>query len=107
MLLIMNEMNANNKGVDYVISTGIKHSVMDLMNIAFEYVDFQGWQKLLIQNSDDHRKIDPSSLLGNSEKIGKNLGWAPRVDFSTIVQLMIKSEICNMSSHSSFEWVKI
>jgi GDPmannose 4,6-dehydratase len=107
MLLIMNDMNANDKGVDYVISTGIKHSVMDLMNIAFDYVDFQGWQKLLIQNSDDHRKIDPSSLLGNSEKIEKNLGWVPRVDFSTIVQLMIKSEICNMSSHPSFEWLKI
>jgi len=105
MRLIMNAMISNGKGFDYVISTGIRHSVMDLMSIAFDYVDFQGWQKLLIQNSDDQRKIDPNSLLGNSGKIERDLGWVPRLDFPTIVQLLIKNEIRNMSGQPSFDWV--
>src|SRR5476649_553582 len=69
---------------DYVIATGISHSVKDLVEVAFGHAGLE-WQK--------HVKLDPKlirhaeveHLIGDSTKARTQLGWQPSVDFSALV----------------------
>ena len=105
MMRMMDAMESDFRGFEYVISTGIQHSVMDLMSVAFEYVGFRGWEEFLIQNSEEIRKVDPNSLLGDSGKILRELGWSPKVDFNKIIGILIDSEICGMTGKTNNDWV--
>ena len=77
---------------DYVISTGIAHSVQDLVEIAFGRVGLD-WKK--------HVKLDPAlirpaevdHLIGNSAKAREKLGWEPAVDFKKLVQMMVDADL--------------
>ncbi len=77
---------------DYVIATGIAHSVQDLVEIAFDRAGLD-WQK--------HVKLDPAlirpaevdHLIGDSTKARQKLGWVPAVDFKKLVQMMVDADL--------------
>ena len=81
---------------DYVIATGISHSVRELVEIAFARVGLD-WQK--------HVKIDPKflrpaevdHLIGNPAKAKKVLGWEPKVDFKQLVEMMVDADMERLS----------
>src|SRR6266581_385905 len=64
---------------DYVVGTGVTHTVRELCEIAFQHAGLD-WRK--------HVKVDPGLvrpaevdvLLADPSKIQRELGWAPRVD---------------------------
>ena len=82
---------------DYVISTGVAHSVQDLVEIAFARVGLE-WQK--------HVKLDPTlirpaevdHLIGDSSKARKKLNWKPVVEFKTLVEMMVDADIERLAS---------
>src|SRR5438874_1054872 len=73
---------------DYVIATGVSHSVRDLVEIAFAHAGLD-WQK--------HVKIDPAllrpaevdHLLGDPAKARAELKWSPTVNFKQLVEMMV------------------
>jgi GDPmannose 4,6-dehydratase len=77
---------------DYVIATGISHSVRDLVEVAFGHAGLD-WRK--------HVKLDPKlirpaeveHLIGNSSKAHAQLGWQPSVDFSGLVKMMVDADV--------------
>ncbi len=77
---------------DYVIATGIAHSVRDLVEVAFGHVGLN-WQ--------DHVRIDPKllrpaevdHLIGNPDKARTVLGWEPTVDFKGLVGMMVDADL--------------
>jgi GDPmannose 4,6-dehydratase len=77
---------------DYVISTGVSHSVQDLVETAFGHVGLD-WKK--------HVKLDPrflrpaevDHLIGNSAKARQVLGWEPTVDFNGLVTMMVDADV--------------
>ena len=77
---------------DYVISTGRTHSVNDLVKIAFDYVNL---------NREDYVVVDPKFvrpaevelLLGDSTKALKKLGWAPETSFEELIKMMIDADL--------------
>jgi GDPmannose 4,6-dehydratase len=77
---------------DFVIATGISHSVRDLVEIAFRHAGLD-WNK--------HVKLDPAlirpaeveHLIGDSSKARQQLGWAPTVDFSGLVKMMVDADL--------------
>ncbi|MEQ1727273.1 MAG: GDP-mannose 4,6-dehydratase [Vicinamibacterales bacterium] len=81
---------------DYVISTGISHSVKELVQIAFERVGLD-WEK--------HVKLDPAflrpaevdHLLGDCSKAKTELGWEPKVDFRGLVEMMVDADLARLS----------
>jgi GDPmannose 4,6-dehydratase len=85
---------------DYVIATGVSHSVRNLVEIAFSHAGLD-WQK--------HIKIDPAllrpaevdHLLGDPSKARAELGWTPTVDFKQLVEMMVDADIALLSSASS------
>jgi GDPmannose 4,6-dehydratase len=84
---------------DYVISTGITHSVRELVETAFAHAGLD-WNK--------HVKLDPKlirpaeveQLIGDNTKARKALGWAPKVDFTGLVKMMVDADIARVAAEA-------
>ena len=77
---------------DYVISTGITHSVRDLVQIAFDYVNLN-WKDYVIVDPKFVRPAEVEILLGDSTKALKKLGWAPETSFEELIKMMIEADL--------------
>jgi GDPmannose 4,6-dehydratase len=85
---------------DYVIATGLTHSVRHLLDLAFTHVamDYR-----------EHVEIDPNllrpaevyHLRGDYTKARQRLGWEPVVSFERLVASMVDSDINLLSSSTS------
>ena len=82
---------------DYVIATGVSHSVRDLVEAAFSHVGLE-WQ--------DHVETDPAllrpaeveHLVGDSTKARQVLDWTPSVDFEELVHMMVDADLDRLAS---------
>ncbi len=77
---------------DYVIATGISHSVRELMEIAFAHVDLD-WQKYVRQDPSLLRPAEVDHLLGDASKAKRELGWTPKVDFKQLIEMMVDADL--------------
>ena len=77
---------------DYAISTGITHSVRDLVKIAFDYVDLK-WENYVVVDPKFIRPAEVKSLLGESSKARKKLGWKPEVSFEKLIKMMVDADL--------------
>jgi GDPmannose 4,6-dehydratase len=85
-------MLQQDKPDDYVISTGITHSVIDLVQIAFDYVNLN-WKDYVIVDPKFVRPAEVEILLGDSTKALKKLGWAPETSFEELIKMMIDADL--------------
>jgi GDPmannose 4,6-dehydratase len=85
-------MLQQDKPDDYVISTGITHSVRDLVQIAFGYVNLN-WKDYVIVDPKFVRPAEVELLLGDSTKALKKLGWAPETSFEELIKMMIDADL--------------
>lgn len=85
---------------DYVVATGLTHSVRDFCQIAFAHagLDYRDWVK---DNAADLRHDTRASLAGNAARICERLGWKPTVDFGALVHLMVDASIASLASKDS------
>ncbi len=77
---------------DYVVATGEAHSVRELVDAAFAHVGLDAKDYVEV----DPRYFRPSEvdhLCGDSTKVRKELGWAPRVGFSALVAMMVDHDL--------------
>ena len=77
---------------DYVISTGKTHSVRDLVKIAFDYVNLN-WENYVVVDPKFIRPAEVKLLLGDSSKARKKLGWEPKINFENLVKLMVDADL--------------
>jgi len=78
---------------DYVIATGETYSVKDFLEVAFACVDLD-WEEYVLAYVDDHmRPAEVDFLIGDASKARKKLGWSPKIDFSALVEMMVKSDL--------------
>src|SRR4029078_906029 len=68
---------------DFVIATGVSHSVRELIEIAFGRVGLD-WQKHVFQDPALLRPAEVDHLLGDSRKAQRQLGWEPTVNFEQL-----------------------
>jgi GDPmannose 4,6-dehydratase len=59
---------------DYVVATGIAHSVKDLVKTAFSYAGLD-WQKYVVTDRELIRPAEVEHLLGDSGKARRALKW--------------------------------
>jgi GDPmannose 4,6-dehydratase len=78
---------------DYVISTGVTHSIRDLLEVAFERVGITDWEKLITQDPRFMRPAEVELLIGDSAKAKNVLGWEPKVGFTELVQMMVDNDL--------------
>jgi GDPmannose 4,6-dehydratase len=84
---------------DYVIATGIAHSVQDLVEIAFSRAGLD-WKKYVKLDPKLIRPAEVDHLIGDSSKARTKLGWMPAVDFKRLVEMMVDADIERLSSAS-------
>jgi GDPmannose 4,6-dehydratase len=77
---------------DYVISTGLTHSVKDLLQVAFDYVNLN-WKDYVIVDPKFVRPAEVELLLGDSTKALKKLGWTPETSFEELIKMMIDADL--------------
>jgi GDPmannose 4,6-dehydratase len=82
---------------DYVIATGVSHSVKDLIEIAFGRVGLD-WQKYVRVDQALLRPAEVDHLLGDPTKARNELGWTPAVNFKQLVEMMVDADMALLAS---------
>lgn len=78
---------------DYVIATGETRSIREFLDAAFAAVDITDWTTYVKQDPRYFRPAEVDVLRGDYTKAKTELGWEPRTDFNTWVQLMVENDI--------------
>ncbi len=108
---------------DFVIATGVQHSVREFATLAFHYAGIElGWQgegmdekgidkatgRVLVEVSPDfYRPTDVVNLLGNPAKAKTELGWDPaRTSFEELVRIMTKHDMEKVAVERAEEHIK-
>jgi GDPmannose 4,6-dehydratase len=77
---------------DFVIATGISHSVQDLVEIAFGRVGLD-WKEYVRSDPAMLRPAEVEHLLGNATKAHTELGWTPTVTFKQLIEMMVDADL--------------
>ena len=80
---------------DYVIGTGVGHSVEDLVRIAFEHVGLD-WREYLVQDPRFYRPAEVDILLADPTRARTELGWQPTTPFETLVRMMVDADMARL-----------
>ena len=81
---------------DYVIATGVSHSVRNLVETAFGHVGLD-WQKYVRIDPAFLRPAEVDHLIGDAAKAKRILGWEPSVSFERLVSMMVDADIAALS----------
>ena len=88
MWLAMQMKNAD----DYVVATGVAHSVGEFVEESFFYAGLD-WRKHIRQDKRFMRPAEVDLLIGDSSKARGTLGWRPTVDFKKLVRMMVDADL--------------
>ena len=88
-------MLQQDKADDYVIATGISHSVKQLVEIAFGHVGLD-WQKFVRIDPTLLRPAEVDHLIGDAAKAKQVLGWEPTVTFERLVTMMVDQDLVRL-----------
>ena len=80
---------------DYVVATGVDHSVRDFAAAAFDHVGLN-WRRYVKVDKEYYRPAEVHHLLGDSTRARAELGWRPRVDFTRLVTMMVDADIARL-----------
>jgi GDPmannose 4,6-dehydratase len=83
---------------DYVIATGIDHSVRDVCKIAFERVGLD-YEKYVVVDTQLYRPAEVDQLLGDPSKARRELGWEPTVSFEELISMMADADLARLREH--------
>ncbi|HTU27661.1 MAG TPA: GDP-mannose 4,6-dehydratase [Pirellulales bacterium] len=89
-------MLQQNEPEDYVIGTGIKHSVRDLVDLAFRRVGLD-WRDYVVIDPALFRPADVNTLCGDASRARAKIGWQPRVSFAQLVEMMVDADLERVS----------
>ena len=79
---------------DYVIATGESHSVREFVELAFEVAGIHdGLERFVTIDEEFKRPSEVDLLIGDSSKARNKLGWTPKVNFQSLVQLMVENDL--------------
>ncbi len=82
---------------DYIVATGVSHSVRDLVEVAFGHAGLD-WQKYVRLDPSLIRPAEVDHLIGDASKARSTLGWRPEVDFRSLVHQMVDADLARLST---------
>jgi GDPmannose 4,6-dehydratase len=90
-------MLQQDKPDDFVVATGVSHSVRDLVEVAFSHVGLD-WQKYVRVDQALLRPAEVDHLIGDASKAKKVLGWTPSVDFKGLIGMMVDADLKRLAA---------
>ncbi len=82
---------------DYVIGTGETHSVAELAEVAFARVGLD-WRKYVLSDPAHLRPAEVDILVADASRARAELGWAPRVSFQELVEMMVDADVARLAA---------
>jgi len=89
-------MLQGDKPQDYVLGTGVTHSVRDFCEIAFRYVGLD-YRDYVVQDPRFYRPAEVDLLVANPGKARQELGWTPKVMFEDLIHMMVDADLGQVS----------
>ena len=86
---------------DYVVATGVGHTVRDFVAAAFRAAGIDDWEQLVTIDPEFVRPVDPTDLTGDATLAREALGWTPTVDFQELVGRMVDADLAIGSADSA------
>ena len=77
---------------DYVICTGVTHSVREFCQAAFNHVELD-YRDYVVQDPRFYRPAEIDLLVGDPRRAREKLGWEPEVSFEELVQMMVENDL--------------
>lgn len=81
---------------DYVVATGVSHSVRDLLQETFGRLGLD-WGDYVVVDPKYRRPTEVDDLRGDFTKIHRELGWAPKVGFEELVGIMLDHDLADVT----------
>jgi GDPmannose 4,6-dehydratase len=82
---------------DYVVATGVTHSVRELCELAFGQVDLD-YRDYVKKDEAVYRPAEVDLLIGNASKSHSILKWAPTVSFEGLVKEMVQADLTSLAT---------
>ena len=77
---------------DFVVATGVSHSVKDLVEIAFKHVGLD-WQSYVKTDPSLLRPAEVDRLVGDASRAREILDWKPSLDLATLIRMMVDADL--------------
>ena len=77
---------------DYVIATGVTHSVRDFAEAAFARAGLD-WSVYVREDATLRRPAEVDQLVGDASHAARVLSWTPSLDFTGLVHLMVDADL--------------
>ena len=80
---------------DYVIATGQKHTIKDLIETAFNFVKLNS-EKYIKSDTEFYRPAEVNTLLGDYSKAYNKFGWKSKTTFEELIIMMLQADILRL-----------
>ncbi len=80
---------------DFVIGTGVTHTIQELCEEAFDYVGMD-WKNHVYVDKRFIRPTETGPLIANPAKAKKVLGWTPETNFKQLVRIMVDAHLARL-----------
>jgi GDPmannose 4,6-dehydratase len=98
----MRLMLAREQPEDFVVGTGVTHSVEELVEHAFRIAGLD-WRDHVVCDAAYVRPAEVDHLCADPSKAVKELGWEPTVGFGELVEMMVGSDLALLAGHGEYE----
>lgn len=94
-------MLQSERAEDYVLASGVPHTVADLARIAFASVGLESERYIRVDAS-RVRRPESTPSVGDPAKAAGELGWRARVGFEELVQRMVQADLQSLQSAAAY-----
>ena len=88
---------------DYILATGVAHTVADLLSFAFQHIGISDYTQYVKYDERNDRHVDPTNLVGSSFLASERLNWAPSKNLEEIIAAMVDFDLKLISQPES-QW---
>jgi GDPmannose 4,6-dehydratase len=81
---------------DYVVGSGVTHSVREFCEKAFNTVGLD-YRDYVVQDQHFYRPAEVDMLVADPSKVHQKMGWEPNVSFAGLIDLMVNADLDRVS----------
>lgn len=78
---------------DFVVATGVSHSIEDFVALAFSAAGIEDWRAHVTVDDGLLRPSDPADFVGDASKAKRLLAWEPEVSLAGLVEMMVDADL--------------
>lgn len=84
------------QATEYVVATGMTHTVREFCELAFSHLDLN-YRDYVREDKAAYREAESAVLVGCADKAKMQLGWEPEIKFREMVHMMVDADLQNVN----------